>query len=126
MGQTEQALAKPNANINGFYAAFLTGTGGQGFVMLIFRNGNIIGVDASGVHYDGAYVEATGGHAVKLRVAIPPNTLLVQGVSTGPQVENSEQAFTLPVEFLALPFIRVDAAHGPVNVRLVKLRELND
>jgi hypothetical protein len=44
-----------NTSINGFYAAYLTGSAGQGLAMLVFRNGTVVGVDAAGVKYDGTY-----------------------------------------------------------------------
>jgi hypothetical protein len=112
--------------IDGFYAAYLTGGAGQGFVMFVFRRGTIVGIDVAGAKYDGIYSEAANGFLVKLKVSLPPNTLLVQGVSTGPQGDNSELDFQLPSDFLSQPFIRVNAKHGPVNVKIVKLRELND
>jgi hypothetical protein len=115
-----------NSSIDGFYAAYLTGSAGQGFAMLVFRNGTIAGADALGAKYDGVYNEAAGGFAVKLKVSLPPNMFLVQGVSTGPEADDSELDFQLPVDFLSQPFIRVSAKHGPVNVKVVKLRELND
>ena len=115
-----------NASINGFYAAYLTGTATQGFAMLIFRNGTVVGIDAGGVKYDGTYSDSGTGYAVKLKVSIPPNTPLVQGVTTGAEGDNSEIVFQLPVDFLSRPFIRVDAKHGPVNAKIVKLRELNE
>ncbi len=70
--------------IDGFYALYLlTGSAGQGFAMLIFKNGTIAGADALGAKYDGVYNEIAGGFAIKLQVLLPPNTLLVQGVKHG-------------------------------------------
>jgi hypothetical protein len=112
--------------INGFYAVYLTGSSGQGFVMLTFRNGVIAGADAAGAKYDGTYSEAGGGFAVTLNISLPPNTLLVQGATTGSQGDNSQLQFQLPGDFLSQSFIRINAKHGPVNARIVKLRELND
>jgi hypothetical protein len=111
-------------SIDGFYAVYMTGAASQGIALLIFRNGEIVGVDAGGVKYDGTYNDVGNGFGVKLKVSIPPNTPLVQGVSTGPQNETSQIEFQLPVDFLSQPFIRVNAAHGPVNAKILKLREL--
>jgi hypothetical protein len=113
-----------SASIDGFYAAYLTGSDSQGFVMLIFRGGTIVGVDAAGVKYDGTYSDTKEGFAVKLTLSIPPNTLLVQGVTSGPQGEKSELAFQLPLDFMSRPYLRIDGNHGPVNAKLTKLREL--
>lgn len=112
--------------MNGFYAAYLTGSAGQGFAMFTFRNGVIVGVDAAGAKYDGTYIDTGNGFDIRLDVSLPPNTLLIQGISTGPQGDSSQLEFHLPVDFLKLPFIRVNAKHGPVNVKLDKLRELDD
>lgn len=111
---------------NGFYAAFVTESNGQGFVMLVFRNGNIVGVDAGGVSYDGTYGDTEGGHSVKVRLTFPPNTQLINGQRTGAQVETSDLEFHLPADFLSRPFIRIETKTGPTNVRLVKLRGLDD
>jgi hypothetical protein len=110
--------------LDGIYAAYLTGSVGQGFAMLVFRRGIISGADVAGAKYDGAYSEVTNGFSVKLKVSLPPNTQLVQGVSTGPQGDSSELDIHMPVDFLSHPFIRINAKHGPVNVKIVKLREL--
>lgn len=115
-----------NSSIDGFYAAYLTGSYGQGLAMLIFRNGKIVGIDVTGAKYDGTYTDASSGYAVSLSIWLPPNILLVQGARTGPEGDNSELSFRLPGDFLSQSHIRVNAKHGPVNVKLTKLRELND
>lgn len=115
-----------NASISGFYAAYLTGSASQGFAMLVFRNGTIVGVDAAGVKFDGTYGEIPSGISIKLTVSLPPNTLLIQGATTGSEAENSEIEFDLPSDFLSQPFIRIDAKYGPINAKLTRLRELND
>ena len=112
-----------NTSINGFYAVYLTGVVRQGIALLVFRNGKVVGVDVGGVKYDGTYGD---DFTVKLKVLIPPNTVLVQGVTTGPQGDASEIEFQLPVDFLSQPFIRVNAKHGPVNAKFIKLRDLNE
>lgn len=113
-------------SLNGFYAAYVTGSASQGLAMLVFRNGTIVGVDIAGVKYDGSYSVSDSDISVKLVLSIPPNTSLVQGVTTGVEKEESELAFQLPRDFLSQPFIRINGTHGPVNVKLVKLRELDD
>lgn len=115
-----------SASINGFYGAYLTGSASQGFAMLVFRNGVIVGVDVAGVKFDGTYSDTGNGFSVKLTVSVPPNTALIQGVTTGPETEKSELEFQLPVDFLAQPFIRIEGVHGPVNAKMTKLRELHD
>ena len=115
-----------NPSINGIYAAYLTGSALQGFAMLTFRNGKVVGVDSGGVRYDGTYTDATAGYAVKIQLTVPPHTGLVQGVITGPQVDVSELIFDLPLNFLTQSFLRVNTKYGPVNAKIVKLRELDE
>jgi hypothetical protein len=114
------------SSIDGFYAAYITGASGQGFALCVFKNGTIVGVDVAEIKYDGTYHDADNGFTVKLHLSYPPNTLLVQGVSTGPEVETAELDFHLPADFLSQAFVRINAKHGPVNAKFVKLRELND
>jgi hypothetical protein len=113
-----------NQSIDGFYAAYLTGSSGQGFCMLVFKDGIIVGADVMGAKYDGTFTESDGGFAATLRVSIPPNTRLVQGPTIGPQGDDWEIDMQLPVDFLSQPFIRINSKHGPVNAKLVKLRDL--
>jgi hypothetical protein len=104
----------------------VTGKVSQGLAMLVFRKGIIVGIDVAGIAYDGTYSETGDGLAIHLNLSIPPKTFLVQGVTTGPEKEESALAFQLPPDFVSQPFIRINAAHGPVNVKLTKLRELDD
>jgi len=113
-------------SIDGFYGVYITGAAQQGFAMLVFKDHKIVGVDAGGVQYDGTYSDREKGFVVKLKVSIPPNVTLVQGVSVGPQGDTSEIEFQLPPNFTSLPFVRVNAKHGPVNAKIVKLRDFDD
>ncbi|MFZ0951525.1 MAG: hypothetical protein WAN17_04620 [Candidatus Sulfotelmatobacter sp.] len=117
-----------NTSINGFYAVYITGAAQQGLALIVLRNGKVVGVDVGGVKYDGTYGDGDEGNGfkVRLKVLIPPNAILVQGVNSGPQGDASEIEFHLPVDFLSQPFIRVNAKHGPVNAKFIKLRELNE
>jgi hypothetical protein len=115
-----------NPSINGIYAAYLTGSALQGFAMLTFIDGKVVGVDSGGVKYDGTYSDAVAGYTVKIKLTVPPRTGLVQGVTTGAQVDVSELAFELPLNFLAQPFLRVNTKYGPVNAKIVKLRALDE
>lgn len=112
-------------SIDGFYAAYFTGAADQGLAMLVFRNGTIVGTDVAAVTYEGTYRNTASGIDVNLEISVPANTLLVQGVNTGPQGDVSQLNFQLPPDFLLRPFIRIEAKHGPVNVKFRKLREIN-
>ena len=112
--------------IDGFYAAYITGKATQAFAMLVFRKGIIVGADNGGVKYDGNYTDTDGGSALSLTISIPPNTQLVQGVTTGPEQQENQIEFQLPEDFLSQPFITISLKDGPVNVKFVKLRGLHE
>ncbi len=111
--------------VDGFYAAYLTGSGSQGFAMLIFSKGVIVGMDSGGVKYDGVYTTDEHGITATITFTIPPHTLLVQGVISGPNAERSELKLTLPFDFASRAFLRIEANHGPVNAKFTKLREIS-
>ena len=45
--------------LDGIYAVYLSGKAGQGFAMLIFRKGKIVGAGPLGDVYDGSYRDAS-------------------------------------------------------------------
>lgn len=95
--------------------------------MLIFTKGRIVGVDASGVTLDGQYAEkGEDEFSVTLLMKFPPNISLIQGPVTGSQGGSSEITFNLPCGFHSRQFVRIETQHGPINVKLVKLRGLDD
>jgi hypothetical protein len=113
-------------SIDGFYAAYITGSSGQGFALLVFREGRIIGADALGGVFDGQYSEAIDDAiSVKLTIKTPPNVPLIQGGITGPQGEETALEFPMPRDFASRQFVRIDGPRGPANVRLVKIRDID-
>jgi hypothetical protein len=116
-----------SASIDGFYAVYMSGKQAQGFAILVFRNGRIVGADASGFTFDGQYSEASGDTlSVTLAIKAPPNQPLIQGGTTGPQGEQSHLSFVLPLDFSSREFIRIETQRGPVNAKLVRLRGLDE
>lgn len=104
----------------------MTGAKDQGFAILVLRDGVAVGIDLGGVKFDGTYAQVEGGFDLRLRIEIPPNSDLIQGVRTGAETVVSDFRFTLPANFLAQPFMRIEAPHGPLNARITKMRDLND
>jgi hypothetical protein len=116
-----------SASIDGFYAVYLSGKLGQGFAMLVFRGGRIVGADASGFMFDGQYSEPVDNIlSVRLSVKAPPNQSLIQGGTTGPQGEQSQLIFEMPRDFSSREFVRIETQRGPVNAKLVRLRGLDE
>lgn len=112
-------------DINGIYVGYFTAAGGNGLAMFFLRDGSLAGADPNGVIYDGTYrVAENRSHIGRVRVINPPNTMLVQGASTGPNGLTYEADFTFPPDFLQRPHLRVETPLGPVNVALKKLRSI--
>jgi hypothetical protein len=114
------------APVEGFYSVYMTGKEGQGFAMIIFMAGRLIGADAAGCMFDGQYVEGGEGISVSLSIKAPPNVPRVQGGLTGSQGEENHLDFHLPQNFASNEFVRIDTQHGPVNVKLIRLRGISD
>jgi hypothetical protein len=113
--------------IDGFYAAYLSGTSGQGFALLECKKGIIVGADASGGVFDGEYTADTeDAYRVIIKTKVPPNTSLIQGGVSGPEGETREQSFMLPADFFRREFVRLETTHGPINAKLVRIREIVD
>ncbi|MEF2074346.1 hypothetical protein [Consotaella aegiceratis] len=113
------------ASINGFYAGFFTGSGGNGISLFILRDGLLVGADAGPVLFDGRYnANADGSYSGSVKVSIPAGVTVVQG-QTAPQGGSSyEVNINLAADFLSRPYFEVQTPLGRVNVRLQKLREL--
>lgn len=113
-------------NIEGIYAAYMTGKEGAGFAMFIFVRGRLIGVDPMGVNFEGTYQPVLdGGHIGKVSVNVPPGGTTVQGVSSGESGISYEVEVTIPPDFLRRQFISISTPLGPVNVSLKKVRDVD-
>lgn len=112
-------------NFDGFYAAYISGSNGNGFVMFVFSQGTLVGCDLLGVKFDGTYSEGADQQiSGSVDVIVPPNGEVIQGVKAGPDGMNYSVPFTLSPDFLSAPYIALDTPLGPVNMRLEKLRGL--
>ncbi|HET6390116.1 hypothetical protein [Hyphomicrobium sp.] len=109
--------------IEGIYAAYMTGSTGQGFAMFVIRDGLILGADPLGVTFDGTYVPTgRGDHSGKINVRVPPNGSTIQGVSVGPHGLTYDVTVSLPNSITDQDIVQLGTPLGPVNVRLNKLR----
>ena len=116
-----------NAQIDGFYAVYMSGKHEQTFAMLVFTRGQIVGADAYGFVFDGHYSERSGDTiSVSLLLKAPPNAAFIQGGVAGPHGEEEKVNFEIPIDFTSREFIRIEMPRGPVNARLVKLRDMNE
>lgn len=111
---------------DGFYSAYMTGTDGEGYALLVFKDGKIVGADPLGVIFDGTYTprEDNSGWDGQVHVKAPAGGTLIQGVNSGSTGINYTVPITLPKDFSQQPFIHINTPLGPVNVRLSKIRDL--
>ena len=112
--------------IDGFYSAYLSGRESNGFAMLVFRKGSIVGADPMGAKFDGRYRETpTGGMEGSITVSLPPGGATVQGPTSGRDGISYDVKLSLPTDFAQRDCLRIETPLGPVNLKLVRLRGLN-
>ena len=111
--------------IDGIYSGYMTGAEGNGFSMFVFSAGAIVGADPLGVSFDGKYEKSESGHAVHIKVTVPSDGTVIQGVSSGPNGMTYDVEMVLEDGFEDHEFIRIDTPLGPVILRLEKLRSLD-
>lgn len=108
---------------DGIYSAYMTGAEGQGFAMFVFADGQLTGADPLGVVFDGKYHEDNEGNLTgTIRVQVPPEGEVIQGVSVGPSGFVYEVPITLSKPVMDEPFFQITTPLGAVNVKLEKLR----
>jgi len=115
-----------DGSFDGFYSVYITGTGGNGIIVLVLRDGLIAGADPFGVCFDGRYKLTDKGCSAAIAVHAPPDGFLVQGVSTGPSGVNYELTTHLPIDFLEKEYISISTPLGPVNAKFKWLRGFSD
>ncbi|RKE53396.1 hypothetical protein C8J41_101397 [Sphingomonas sp. PP-CC-3G-468] len=109
----------------GFYSGYMSGSEGQGFALFIFADGAIAGADPLGVKFDGTYeTQNDGSLAGTVTVSVPAGGTVIQGASAGPAGIKYEVVLEFSPNTFALDFVKLETPLGPVNLRLVKLREL--
>ena len=81
-------------------------------------------MDAGAFQYDGNIIEIEDKYRVEATVIMPPQSISILGISTGQDGLGYKVAFELPKDFLDQPFVPITTPYGPVNMRLVKLRDL--
>lgn len=112
------------ADLDGFYAVFMTGLSGEGYTVLVFSDGKIVGVDPLGVTFDGSLEKVDGGFAGAVTVDAPPGGELIQGIKTGDRGLEYVVQLELPSDFLERDYVEIATPLGPVNARFKKMRDL--
>ena len=92
--------------------------------MLVLHNDRVIGVDAAGVKYDGsAQITPAGNINVNIKLTVPANVNLVQGISKPHPWELSFNVSILEQDLGNGNPVAVSTPVGPVHVIFKKLRD---
>lgn len=110
----------------GFFLGYFSSKEGYGGGLFVLTNGKIVGADAEAVRFDGTYRKIDRGHLARVTVTVPANIPLLQGGESGPEGLVYDVSFEFANALHETDFIRAETPRGPVNVRFVRLRGLND
>jgi hypothetical protein len=112
--------------MDGFYAAFLTGRGGQSIVLFAIKSGKIVGVDAGGLKYTGNMrTKSDDGFTCDINYTIPPGVPLITGPGPVAKEVPINLLFELPKNFGEGPIVRIDTPFGPLNAKFQRLSDID-
>lgn len=112
--------------MDGFYAAYLAGRGGNTVVLLAIKSDLIVGVDAGGLKYDGSVTPAANGaFTFHVRYVLPPGTPLITGMGTVATPTPVSLDFIVPEDFATGVIVTIQTPFGPVNAKITKLRDFD-
>jgi hypothetical protein len=112
--------------MDGFYAAYLTGRGGNTVMLFAIKGNEVVGVDGGGLTYDGNIeAAANGGFTMHIKYVIAPGTSLITGVGTVAAPTPVALVVNLPSNFADRVIVSVQTPFGPVNAKISKLREFD-
>ncbi|MFT4792169.1 MAG: hypothetical protein ACJAVR_001807 [Paracoccaceae bacterium] len=112
--------------INGIYTAYMTGTAGNSIAMLVLLDGKISGADVGGGLYDGNYTELLDGKFFDGMIVfnLPSNMASISGIPPQEKPLSVNVPIHLPVEMNPEDFYRLETPIGPINLRMVKVKDL--
>ncbi len=108
--------------MEGFYAVYYTGTSGFGHAVLVLNRGIVVGADAVGGIYEGAYsVTEDGSLRIGVTLTVPAGTTLVTG-QTLPNPFSQTIEANLTSSFASGQTVPINTPMGPVNAVFKKIR----
>lgn len=107
----------------GFYSIAFAGATGAGFGIIVLDTDLVVGVDATGVKYDGTYAFSprSGKLEAHLKLTVPAGVALVSGAPAQPQEWSFEIDAAFPRE-ASDEIVSVMTKFGPVDVVINFLR----
>lgn len=110
----------------GFYSIFFTGVSGQGFGVIVLKDGTLVGADSAGGTYDGHYTIENEKQFLTGEVVLkaPPGIQLVTGAATGSEPASWTIPLSLPHDFGNGQPLSIKTPTGPINIIFRKLRDI--
>ncbi len=101
----------------------MAGIAGEGFALLILKDGILTGVDTGRVIFDGTFENSNEGSIFgTVTVKAPPHITLIQGVTADANGLTYSANFSVPADFATKPYLRFETPIGPINGTLELLR----
>lgn len=112
------------SKIDGFYAAYFTGTTGSTIGMFVFKDGIVVGADAGGGRYDGTYKGIEDDKFIEglIKLAMPIGTQSVTGIAATSEPLSVEVPIKIPTEFNRNDVHSIETPVGPINAKFEKIR----
>ena len=112
-----------DSKIEGFYAAYMTGTAGTSVLLFVIKDWKLTGVDVGGMKYDGEVTEIKTGFHCSVVYIIPPGASMITGSPPPTSPQRIPLNFDLPRDFANGQTISIVTPLGPLNAKFEKLRD---
>ena len=106
--------------IDGIYTGYMTGIGGQGMAMFVFKERRIAGADMAGLTFVGEYVEESGRVRGSIKYQMPAGSASITGAVFENESSSIEVALDLPSNIDPEETYRLETPTGAVNAKFVK------
>ena len=112
--------------MDGFYVVYMTGRAGTSVLMLVIKDGTLVGADVGGIKYDGTLLAKPDGSGFTVSVVyvIPAGAGLITGAPPPAAPQRIPLQFELPNSFADGRVVTIETPLGPVNAKFERLRDL--
>lgn len=104
---------------------FVSGPTSNSVVFGVLAGDRFRGADLNGSTVDGTLHQDSSGVVLDLDVTVPYGAVAVQGVKAPPDGLRYHIRETLPLDYAARDYVRLDTSLGPVNARFQVLRSVD-
>lgn len=110
--------------MDGFYLVYATGRAGHSILVVVIREGTIVGADVGGMKYDGTIKDDGQGYVCSVVYVVPPGAVLITGAPAPTAPLRVPVSFNLPKGFADGRVIGINTPMGPVNAKFEKVRDI--